>query len=132
MSCRRILLCGLAAAALDFSQGCHTSRRAPQHALVSAEAAAGALPVRLRNGPEHDRARAAVGEQIALLDREIERLATEVYPVTALLRQVDRVGLHTSLRFIPPVVKILRGSRTLLGDGAGMTGPADAGQKAQA
>lgn len=41
----------------------------------------------------------AVGEQIALLDKEIERLAAEVYPETALLRQVDRVGLHTSIRF---------------------------------
>ena len=52
-----------------------------------------------------------VGEQIALLDKEIERLAKEVYPVTALLRQVGRVGLHTSIRFVLPVAKILRGSR---------------------
>jgi len=44
--------------------------------------------------------RTTVGEQIALLDKEIERLAAEVYPETALLRQVDRVGLHTSIRFV--------------------------------
>jgi transposase len=41
-----------------------------------------------------------VAEQIALLEKEIDRLATEDYPVTALLRQVDRVGLHTSIRFV--------------------------------
>jgi transposase len=41
-----------------------------------------------------------VGEQIALLDKEIERLAKEVYPETEILRQVDRVGLHTAVRFV--------------------------------
>jgi len=42
----------------------------------------------------------AVGEQIVLLDKELERLAAEVYPETDLLRQVDRVGLHTAVRFV--------------------------------
>ncbi|MEZ6015694.1 MAG: transposase [Planctomycetota bacterium] len=43
---------------------------------------------------------AAVGEQIDLLDKEIERLAADVYPETEVLRQVDRVGLHTAVRFV--------------------------------
>ncbi len=41
-----------------------------------------------------------VGEQINLLDEEIERLAADVYPETGVLRQVDRVGLHTAVRFV--------------------------------
>jgi transposase len=41
-----------------------------------------------------------VDKQIKVIDTELERLAEEVYPVTQLLRQVDRVGLHTALRFV--------------------------------
>ncbi len=41
-----------------------------------------------------------VDKQIKVIDTELERLAAEVYPVTQVLRQVDRVGLHTALRFV--------------------------------
>ena len=41
-----------------------------------------------------------VNEQIKVLDKELIRLTKEVYPETQLLQQVNRVGPHTSLRFI--------------------------------
>jgi transposase len=41
-----------------------------------------------------------VNEQIKVLDKEIVRLTKEVYPEAQILQQVDRVGPHTSLRFI--------------------------------
>ena len=41
-----------------------------------------------------------VNEQIMVLDKELIRLTKEVYPETQLLQQVNRVGPHTSLRFI--------------------------------
>ena len=41
-----------------------------------------------------------VATQITALDKELERLANDVYPETMLLRQVNRVGLHTALRFV--------------------------------
>ena len=41
-----------------------------------------------------------VSEQIKALDKEIVRLTKEVYPVAQVLQQIDRVGPHTSLRFI--------------------------------
>lgn len=50
----------------------------------------------------------AVGEQIDLLDKEIERLAADVYPETDVLRQVDRVGLHTAVRFVLTVEDPMR------------------------
>lgn len=43
---------------------------------------------------------ASLKEQIDVIDKELERLALESYPETAVLRQVDRVGLHTALRFV--------------------------------
>lgn len=42
----------------------------------------------------------SVEVQIDRLDKEIERMAREDYPETNALRQVDRVGLHSSLRFV--------------------------------
>ena len=41
-----------------------------------------------------------VAPQITALVKELERLAKGVYPETVLLRQVNRVGLHTALRYI--------------------------------
>ena len=38
--------------------------------------------------------------QIRVLDAELARLARDIYPQTTVLRQVDRVGLHTALRFV--------------------------------
>lgn len=42
--------------------------------------------------------------QIATLDKEVDRLAAEVYPETVLLRQVNRVGRLTSLLFVLTIV----------------------------
>ena len=42
----------------------------------------------------------AIAAQVMALDKELERLAKDVYPETMLLRQVNRVGLHTALRFV--------------------------------
>ena len=42
----------------------------------------------------------SVEVQIDRLDKEIERMAREDYPETNALRQGDRVGLHSSLRFV--------------------------------
>ena len=41
-----------------------------------------------------------VNEQIKVLDKEILRLTKDVYPEAQILQQIDRVGHHTSLRFI--------------------------------
>ncbi|MDF1837029.1 MAG: transposase [Planctomycetota bacterium] len=49
-----------------------------------------------------------VDKQIKVIDVELERLANEVYPVTHVVRQVDRVGLHTELRFVLTVEDPLR------------------------
>lgn len=43
---------------------------------------------------------ASLTEQIRHYDRELERLACEVYPETACLRQVQGVGVLTSLAFV--------------------------------
>ena len=50
----------------------------------------------------------AINEQIKVLDKELLRLTQDVYPETQLLQQVDRVGPHTSLRFILTIEDPLR------------------------
>lgn len=42
----------------------------------------------------------SVVSQIKVLEVELVRMARDRYPETALLRQIDRVGLHTALRFV--------------------------------
>lgn len=64
---RATLVAALFALSLPLALGgCRVSAKAPAHVFSSDEARDAALPIRLRNGPEHDAIRARFGEPYVL------------------------------------------------------------------